>query len=97
MFWPPHYTPIDDPEQRRGFENQLSRELTPSHLLFGVPVTAIARGLNEDSVLFALCDGTWRVAAVHLTWTSHERDPWPNATMYDSLEDWAEHNFELET
>jgi hypothetical protein len=70
---------------------ELQRELSPGHALFGLPVTAIGRRLDQDDVLFAIQDGTDRVARVHLTWTaSSESPPFPAATLYRTLADWRD-------
>jgi hypothetical protein len=72
------------------FRAQLEREVGPGHPLFGLPTRLLARGDGDDA-LFALLDGTGRVASVHLTWSSRqERPPWPATAVYPSLEAWAE-------
>ncbi len=72
-------------------ERELKRELSADHLLFGLPVKTLARRQDRDDVLFALQDGTGRVAVVHLTWTRSppERPPWPDTTLFPSLENWV--------
>jgi hypothetical protein len=80
--------PIDDPQQQRGLAAELARELAPAHELFGVPASAIARRLDQDDVLFALTDGTGRVAEVHLTWKANDQPPWPHAIIFATLEHW---------
>jgi hypothetical protein len=72
-------------------ERELKRELSVEHPLFGLPVKTLARRQDRDDVLFALEDGTGRVAVVHLTWTQSppERPPWPVTTLFPSLENWA--------
>jgi len=81
----------DDSAQVAGMERELERELSPGHPLFGLPVKTLARRQDCDDVLFALQDGTGRVAVVHLTWTQSppERPPWPGTTLFQSLEIWA--------
>jgi hypothetical protein len=62
--------------------------LKPGHGLFGLPLLAI--GEKGDDVLFALLDGSGRVAEVHLTWKGEaERPPWPGAGLFDSFAAWA--------
>jgi hypothetical protein len=48
-------------------------------------------GVEGDDALFALEDGTGRVAVVHLTWTRSppETLPWPGTRLYATLEAWA--------
>ena len=67
---------------------ELLREITKGHALYGQPVRAVARRIDCDDVLFALEDGTDQVAIVHLTWSAGEPLPWPNSTIYLSRSDW---------
>ncbi len=73
------------------FEPELRREAGDGHPLHGVPVRGIGRRHDCDDVLFALEDGTGRVAVVHLTWTSTppEQLPWPRARIWPSVDAWA--------
>jgi hypothetical protein len=70
---------------------ELNRELSAGHPLFGLPVKTLARRQDCDDVLFAVEDGTGRVAVVHLTWTHSppERPPWPGTTLFPSFEIWV--------
>jgi hypothetical protein len=79
-------------------ERELQRELSAGHPLFGLPVKTLARRQDCDDVLFALQDGTGRVAVVHLTWTHSppERPPWPGTTLFQSLEIWAAEGMRLD-
>lgn len=79
------------PDSAADCEAELARELSAGHSLYGLPVRAVALGGSGDDVLFAVEDGTQRVAEVHLTWTQSppERPPSPFATVYPSLEAWA--------
>ncbi|ADB15836.1 hypothetical protein Psta_1154 [Pirellula staleyi DSM 6068] len=92
MKWLVPWHPVgEDSGQVGGMEQELKRELSADHPLFGLPVKALARRQDCDDVLFALQDGTGRVAVVHLTWTRNppERPPWPHTTLFPSLENWA--------
>ncbi|MBV7417233.1 hypothetical protein KW830_02050 [Comamonas sp. CMM03] len=71
----------------RTFAEQLARETSPGHALHGVPVQLIGRG-NGDDALFALLDGTGRVALVHLVWQGQQTPPWPATAIFASLEAW---------
>lgn len=76
------------------FRRQLELEVPPDHILYGLPIRLIARGEGDDT-LFALLDGSNRVAMVHLTWAKQqERLPWPATTVFPSLQDWARDNME---
>lgn len=68
------------------FEVALQRELCPEHVLYNVPVQAIARLDRRDDFLFGISEGCF--AQVHLTWT-YQSDPlWPSTELFSSLEDW---------
>ena len=67
---------------------ELRRELPAGPVLHGVPVAPIARRQDTDDVLFALNDGTGRVAMVHLTWAVESDPAWPATSVYSSLESW---------
>jgi hypothetical protein len=83
--WPRpwQHIPLD---QRLRFEQQLQREVSPGHPLFGVAATAVARGYG-DAVLFMLPSHTRPLAVVHLTWEGPQRDPRPQTEFYDSAAD----------
>lgn len=71
-------------------EEELQREISAGHPLFGLRVRTLARRRANDDVLFAVEDGTGRVAVVHLTWTHNPPDPppFPRTVMFPSLEAW---------
>lgn len=85
----PWYSVADDAAQAAGMEQELRRELAAGHPLYGVPVRTLGR--NGDDVLFAVEDGSGRVAVVHLTWiqSAPDRPPWPDTAFYPSLQAWA--------
>ena len=72
--------------------NELQRELSPQHVLYGILVAAVARRIDCDDVLFATADPSKPLAVVHLTWAGKaERDPrWPSSTLYQCWQDWME-------
>jgi len=66
---------------------ELAREIRSGHPLWQIPVRVLARRQDSDDVLFAVDDGTGRVAVVHLTYQV-ELDPrWPSVALFDSIED----------
>src|SRR5438874_5391500 len=73
-------------------EEQLHRELDPSHPLFGVKARAIARRADNDDVLFELSGAPHPLAVVHLTWGQIPDFPadYPVMQFYRSTEDWIE-------
>jgi hypothetical protein len=69
------------------FEEELTREVAPSHPLYGRKCTAIAKTGASDDVLFSLEDGTF--AQVHLTHAQYpERRGWPRHRTFDSIASW---------
>jgi hypothetical protein len=87
----PWYSIAADPAQVAGMERELRGELSTGHPLYGLPVRTLARRQDCDDVLFAIEDGSGRVAVVHLTWTHSppERPPWPGTVVYPSFEAWV--------
>jgi hypothetical protein len=73
-------------------ERELGRELAAGHPLFGLALRTLARRQDCDDVLYAIEDGTARVAVVHLTWTPSPPDvpPFPCAVIYPNLAMWAQ-------
>jgi hypothetical protein len=88
----PWYSVADEPAQVAGMAQELLREVGVGHPLHDLPVRTLARRQDCDDVLFAIEDGTQRVAVVHLTWTYSppEKPPWPGTAIYSSLGDWIE-------
>jgi hypothetical protein len=90
MEWIAPWQPVEHPEESAALTAELQRELAPGHPLAGLPLRPIARRAGCDDVLFAVEDGSGRVAVVHLTWRgSQEVPPWPVSTLYDDLTAWA--------
>jgi hypothetical protein len=71
---------------------ELRCELSDRHLLFGVPVVAVARRTDCDDVLFATADPCKPLAVVHLTWRGvTEPDArWPRTKLYENWRDWID-------
>jgi hypothetical protein len=70
-------------------ERQLNAELSRAHALHSLPVRALARREDCDDVLFAIEDGTRRVAVVHLTWSKTPQPiGFPTTTIFASLDAW---------
>jgi hypothetical protein len=92
------WEPVDAGATRDGLAQELLREVAPGHPLYGIPVRAIARRNDCDDVLFALQDGSGRVAVVHLTWIRSipDRPPWPGTSLYPSLGDWSERGMRVD-
>jgi hypothetical protein len=74
----------------RTFLDQLKTEVSPGHVLYGLPVRMIGRDGASDDTLFEILDGSGRLALVHLTWAKgQERLPWPGTSLYPSFEAFA--------
>jgi hypothetical protein len=88
--WLEPWEPLKDSGE--SFVDELRKELPSRHVLFDVPVRAIARHVARDDVLFATTDSENPLAVVHLTWAGRsESDPqWPHTTLYTSWQDWIE-------
>ena len=75
-----------DDSQDAAFCVELAREAGLGHVLHGVPVRLLGRGMDDDAV-FSLQDGSGRVAVVHLTWHGiAEQPPWPETQLYASFD-----------
>lgn len=73
-------------------EEQLQKEVSQGHVLYGVKAKAIARRVDTDDVLFELADHEFNFAMVHLTWQEKPSSPeWPYTEMYRDFSDWANH------
>ena len=77
--------PWSQVENDSGLEDELKREVSPRHPLYGIEAKAIARG-REDDFLFALADG--RCALVHLTWKRESSADWPWTVFFADFETW---------
>ncbi|CAJ0733426.1 hypothetical protein CJ026_002450 [Ralstonia pickettii] len=72
------------------FVRELQSEVARGHAMFGLPIRLVARGEGDDA-LFEITDGSSRVAVVHLTWSKVEEvPPWPESTLYSSIQEWAQ-------
>lgn len=97
MDWLDPWSGVEDSDQsyRDTFHEQLAREVSRGHALFGLPVELMGRG-NGDDCLFKILDGSGRVAFVHLVWQGRQSPPWPATDIYASLEEWIEQHMQPE-
>ncbi|MBI1374916.1 MAG: hypothetical protein GC159_19535 [Phycisphaera sp.] len=86
MTWLTPWHPIDDDDLRDQTRDELRAELAAAHVLYELPVRAIAHRQDCDEILLELCDGTGRFAVVHLTYAQHpEPNPvWPETRVFQS-------------
>jgi hypothetical protein len=88
--WAPLTNSVEALARAEAFAVELRKELSPQHVLHGLPIVAIAERSHSDDVLFATADPSKPLAVVHLTWAGRlELDPrWPAAVVYQSWQDW---------
>lgn len=86
----PWYSIAHEAEQAAAMVRELYRELGDGHQLYGLTLQAVGRRVDCDDVLFAINDGSERVAVVHLTWVRSppDRPPWPITSVYRNFADW---------
>lgn len=77
------------PEAARSLEDELARELSLGHALYGMRVAAIARRTDRDDVLFELRDSPPKCAVVHLTYQPESSPEWPIARIFESIDAWS--------
>jgi hypothetical protein len=77
-------------EERNALEQELHRELSRRHSLYGSRATAIARRDDDDDVLFEVTGDKHGFAVVHLTWSGgQEANPvFPYTRWYQTLSEW---------
>ena len=85
--WPNQWQEVTQ-EERIFLEQELSREIIPGHILFGLPIRAIARREDCDDVVFAIV-GSAQVAEAHLVYGGRaSHSDWPLSVLYQSLSEW---------
>lgn len=90
LVWLEPWQPVD--EHAEALAAELRKELGPKHVLFGRPMAAVGRRVDNDDVLFVSTGAPQTLAVVHLTWCAgQESDPgYPATTLFQSWEDWVE-------
>lgn len=85
-------------EEAINLNRELLREVGSGHLLCGRSMTAIAKRVDCDDVLFRADHDSSFYAVVHLTWRGEtEDDPkWPAAEIYGSFAEWLERRMQLD-
>lgn len=70
------------------FDEQLIRELSQGHLLYGLKCKAIGRRGDCDDVVYEVSDVNIKYAIVHLTYSNYRTDNrYPRVKIFDSLKD----------
>lgn len=74
------------------FERQLHTEMMKGHVLYNIPVKAIARRYDCDDVLFQLETGDYKYAVVHLTYSKskHSSVEIPRTKLFVSIDEFEE-------
>jgi hypothetical protein len=74
-------------ETGSNFAAELKKEVGPGHPLFGCEVTAIARAVDSDDVLFSVSLPSTPWAVVHLTWRGQQEvdSTWPHVELLSSI------------
>ena len=68
---------------------ELKKELSRDHLLFGVNLYPVAKRIDNDTVCFHEANGDERYFEVHLTWSGKvEVDNFPKTIVYKDFDDW---------
>jgi len=84
-----------DLENRAALEKELGRELPDGHILFRSGVSALARRVDRDDVLFQVA-GSPKLAVVHLTYSVESDPKWPTTLIYESFSDFEEQKMKLD-
>jgi hypothetical protein len=68
---------------------ELSSELVPKHVLYGLTASAMAARIDRDDVLFEIEGADMALAVVHLTWRKESDLRWPATRFFASWEQWV--------
>ena len=79
-------------DRKSFFENELSSEPCPEHLLYKKDAEILARKSDRDDFLFYVKELTQPYCVVHLTWRKESQPLWPNVNQFkdkaDFLQNW---------
>lgn len=84
--WDGDWSEVTSETERKWLQEELTRELCPTHVLYGIGAVALGRRWRRDDVLFGLEDG--RFAQVHLTRRPEGNPMWPSTDIYASFAAW---------
>ena len=79
------------PETSMIFLEELHKEISENHILYGVNLDVIARREDKDEVLYQYKTNPHKYVQVHLTWKmDKEIDPrWPRTREFNSFDHWV--------
>jgi hypothetical protein len=82
---------ITDMSERKAelFTAELSSELFPKHVLYGLTARAVAARIDRDDVLFEIEGTDMALVVVHLTWRKESDARWPTTRFFASWEQWV--------
>lgn len=84
--WDGDWYEITSTSERRELDEELRREFSKNHPLYGIEASAVGRRYRRDDILFRLADGCY--AQVHLTRREETSPNWPSTDVYDSFDAW---------
>ena len=78
-------------ESSRTYLEELNKEVSEDHLLYGVALNVVARRIDKDEILFQFKENSNKYVQVHLTWKQDkEIDPkWPISRVFNSYDEWV--------
>jgi len=69
---------------------ELTRELSAGHELYGLKFNAVATRCDRDDVLFKLEGHAQEYAVVHLSYSAENEPSYPLSRFYRNLESWIQ-------
>jgi len=68
---------------------ELSSELVPKNVLYGLAPRAVAARIDRDDVLFEIEGADMALAVIHLTWRKESVPSWPITRFFANWEEWV--------
>ena len=68
--------------------NELRKELSQGHILYGAKLRAVAFRKDRDDVLFEVDNSDHPLVVVHLTWRRESDPRWPTTVFFENWEQW---------
>ncbi|WP_420539118.1 hypothetical protein ACN92M_17075 [Paenibacillus polymyxa] len=79
------------PETSKIFLEELHKEISENHILYGADLDVIARREDKDEVLYQYKANPDKCVQVHLTWKMDKEidSKWPKTQEFNSFDDWV--------
>ena len=79
------------PETSKTFLEELHKEISENHILYGADLDVIARREDKDEVLYQYKANPDKCVQVHLTWKMDKQidSKWPKTREFNSFDDWV--------